>query len=303
MTRKKAGASAAAFRVRYLRRSREIYKRYLETKPWVKQMHASVLGLRPGMRIVDVGCGTGDFTRYLAGMVGGKPKLIGVDNRGPSLKSAEAQTRKEGLSGKITYRKGDAFNIPVKSGWSDLTCCRTLLMHLTDPLKAVREMARVTREGGTVAALEAGRLNSLYVPDDEKLTSMFLKLGDAYLNGMKKLEGKNFEIGERLPTIFRKADLTGIVAEIQADAYLSTDPRRRLEDVKDEVEFYLAFNRETRKVDSKAMMAGGASRRNIGRYHRWMDNYLEGLLRDDEKLRSDTTFTAGGLYLVAGRKT
>ncbi len=110
------------------------------------------------MRIVDVGCGTGDFTRHLADLAKGKCKIIGVDNRTASLKSAERETEKEGLGGRISYRKGDAYEIPVRDNWSDLTCCRTVLMHLTDPLKAVQEMTRITatwRHRGSSRARQA----------------------------------------------------------------------------------------------------------------------------------------------------
>ena len=298
----KDSISAHAFRIRFLKRSREIYNRYLETKPWIKQMHTSFLGLKPGMRIVDVGCGTGDFTRYLASLIPAKTTIIGVDTRAASLRAAERETKNAKLDGSISYRKGDAYNIPIENGWADLACCRTVLMHLTDPLKVVREMARVTKRGGTVAAVERGTINSVYIPDDEKFTKIAMKLADAYVEGVKKLEHKYFNIGERLPTIFSKAGLTGIMAEIQTDAYLASDPRRRLEDVRDELDFALAFFRETKKVDSRAMLAGGASRKSVNRYNRWFENYVGALLRDDVKLRNDTTFGAGGLYLVAGRK-
>src|SRR5467141_4053906 len=154
MPRKKAGISSHAFRIRYLRRSREIYRRFLETKPWNKQMHSTLLGLKPGMKVVDVGCGTGDFTRYLSSLIPGGSTIIGVDFRAANITAAEKQTRIEGIAGRISFRKGDAYSIPVEDGWADLVCCRTLLMHLTEPLKAVREMSRVARKGGTVAAFE-----------------------------------------------------------------------------------------------------------------------------------------------------
>src|SRR6266700_404637 len=187
MPRKKAGISSHAFRIRYLHRSREIYRRFLETKPWIKQMHSIFLGLKPGMKIVDVGCGTGDFTRYLASLVGGKCTIVGVDARTASLKSAEKETAKEGLRAKVSFRKGDAYKIPVNDGWADLTCCRTLLMHLTDPLKAVKEMSRVTRKGGTVAAFERGRFpDAIYVPNDERLTKLAIRLSESYVDGSKK---------------------------------------------------------------------------------------------------------------------
>ncbi len=255
------------------------------------------------MRIVDVGCGTGDFTRHLADLAKGKCKIIGVDTRTASLKSAEKETVKAGLVARISYRKGDAYKIPVKDNWADLTCCRTVLMHLTDPLRAVREMTRITRPGGTVAAVEPGRLNSAYIPDEEELTELALRLGNAYRDGVRKLEGKYYSIGERLPTIFHKAGLREIKAEVQADAYLAMDPRRRLEDVRDELGFYLEVFKQNKKLDGKAMRAGGASKRQIDRYNRWFERWARGLLKDDQKLRDDTGLSVGGFFLVAGRKT
>ncbi len=294
--------SAHAFRTRYLRRSRDIYRRYLEGKPWIRELHASVLGIRAGMKIVDVGCGTGDFTRHLADLAKGKCKIIGVDARTASIRSAERETVKAGLASRISYRKGDAYKIPVKDNWADLTSCRTLLMHLTDPLKAVEEMSRITRSGGTVAAVEPGRLNSAYIPDEEELTKLALRLGNAYYDGVRKLEGKYYSIGERLPTIFHKAGLREIKAEVQADAYLTMDPRRRLEDVRDELGFYLEVFKENKKLDGKAMRAGGASKREIERYNRWFEKWAQGLLKDDNKLRGDTGLSVSGMFLVAGRK-
>jgi len=267
-------------------------------------MHSTFLGLKPGMKIVDVGCGTGDFTRYLASLVPGKCAIIGVDIRAANIRTAEKQTKKEGVAGKITFRKGDAYNIPVEDGWADLVCCRTLLMHLTEPLKAVQEMSRVACKGGTVAGFERGRFESFYfyIPDDERFTKLAISLGDSYVDGVRKLEGKFFDIGNRLPTIFHKAGLREVKAEVQADTYLTSDPRRRLEDVRDELGFNLATFKETRKLDAKAMQAGGASKRKIDQYNRWYEKWMKGMLEDNEKLRNDTVFSTGGIVLVAGRK-
>src|SRR2546428_12351100 len=303
MPRKKAGISSHAFRIRYLRRSREIYRRFLETKPWIKQMHSTFLGLKPGMKIVDVGCGTGDFTRYLASLISGKCAIIGVDIRAANIRTAEKQTKKEGLAGKITFRKGDAYNIPVEDGWADLVCCRTLLMHLTDPLKAVREMSRVARKGGTVAAFERGRFpDAIYVPNDERLTKLAIRISESYVDGVRKLERKHFDIGNRLPTIFHEAGLRGIMAECQADTYLTSDPRRRLEDVRDELAFYLATLKETKKLDVKAMLAGGGAWEKGNQDNSWWGKGGENTLHDKEKVRNETNLHARGKGLPGGSK-
>ncbi len=265
-------------------------------------MHSTFLGLKPGMKIVDVGCGTGDFTRYLASLIPGKCTIIGVDIRVANISTAEKQTKKEGMAGRISFRKGDAYNISVEDGWADLVCCRTLLMHLPEPLKAVREMSRVARRGGTVAAFERGRFESFYVPDNQRITKLAIRLGGSYVDGVRKLEGKYFDIGNRLPAIFHKAGLREIMAEVQADTYLTSDPRRKLEDVKDELRFYLATFKETKRLDAKAMSSGGASRKEIDEYNRWYERWTKSLLDDHQKLRNDAVFSTGGMVLVAGRK-
>jgi ubiquinone/menaquinone biosynthesis C-methylase UbiE len=45
-------------------------------------------------------------------------------------------------------------------------------MHLPDPLRAVKEMARITKNGGSVIAVEGGRMASFYDPDDEEYSKL-----------------------------------------------------------------------------------------------------------------------------------
>jgi ubiquinone/menaquinone biosynthesis C-methylase UbiE len=77
--------SKLAFRVSYLRRSREIYRRYLESKPWLPQLYTTFLNIKPGQKIVDVGCGPGDFTRHLARLSKQKTTILGIDANEKSI--------------------------------------------------------------------------------------------------------------------------------------------------------------------------------------------------------------------------
>ena len=144
----KDSPSKHSFRVKYLRKSREIWRRYNETKPWLNQFYSTFLNLRPGLTIVDVGCGTGDFTRYLATLSRGKNRIIGIDSNAKGIAAAVADTENNRFSRMISYRVGDAYKISLDNDYADLACCRTLLMHLSDPLKAVKEMARITKPRG-----------------------------------------------------------------------------------------------------------------------------------------------------------
>ena len=260
------------------------------------------LNLKPRLTIVDVGCGTGDFSRYLATLSEGRSRIIGIDSNQKGIAAAIRDTKSGNLSRKISYKVGDAYKIPLEDEYADLTCCRTLLMHLNDPLKAVKEMARVTKFGGQVVAVEGGKMGAFFDPNDETYTELVEKAYSAWLDGIRKLEGKEFRIGERLPGIFQAAGLSDIKAEIQADGWLYTDPRRKLVDIKQELRFTLSQFKERYKTDRKYLLAGGMTEAKIKAYNRQALAKMRALLSDDKRLRNDPTLYAASLFLVSGTK-
>ena len=294
--------SKLAFRVSYLRRSREIYRRYLESKPWLNELYTSFLDIKPGQKIVDIGCGPGDFTRQLARLSNQKATILGIDSNEKSIRAAITDTKKARLSRCVSYKVGDVYKIPLEDGYADLTCCRTLLMHLTEPLKAVKEMARVTRTGGSVVVLEGGKMGAFYDSNDEEYSMLAERAYEAWINGIRKLEGKEFKIGEKLPGIFQKAGLSEIKAEIQADAWLHSDPRRRLSDVKAELRFDYSLFKERRRKDRKYLLAGGMSNNQITSYFNRLEARTKALISDDKTLRNDASVYAATFFLVAGTK-
>jgi len=268
----------------------------------VNQLYESFLDIRPGQKIVDVGCGPGDFTRYLARLSDGKSKILGIDSNPKSIKAGIADTKKARLSDGVSYKLGDAYKIPIDDEYADLTCCRTLLMHLDRPLKAVREMARITKPGGHVVAVEQGKMGIYYDPNDKRFSRLSDQVWEAQLRGIRKLEGKEFRIGEKLPGIFQEAGLVDMKAEIQNNVYLGSDPRQPLNDVKEELRFYLAFFKERMEQDRKYQVAGGLSNAKISEYNKGYMSKTEGLLADDQKLRRDPTIITDALYIVSGMK-
>ncbi len=283
---KKTRSSKRFFTVAYLRRSRKL-ARYLEDKPWMRRLYRDLLELRPGISVVDVGCGTGEFTRQIAHLVAGRCRIIGVDLRAASLRNAASETKRAGLSDRISYRKGDVFRIPVEDGFAHLTCCRALLMHLTDPLSAVIEMSRVTRSGGLVTAVEPGRMRSFYDPENEKFTELDEEMGRAYLKGLRKVEGKEFGIGEQLPSIFQRAGLQDIRAEILADAWTPSDTRLKEEDVKATLRLGYQLFKEGKRDERRILLAAGIPPRKLTSYLRLSEQWYRKLLANDEELAED----------------
>src|SRR5207245_6089277 len=118
---------------------------------------------------------------------------------------------------------------------------------------------------------------------------------EAQPRGKSKLEGKEFRIGEKLPGIFQEAGLVDMKSEIQNNVYLGSDPRQPLNDVKEELRFYLAFFKERMDKDRKYQVAGGLSNAKISEYNKGYMSKTEGLLADDQKLRRDPTIITDAL--------
>ncbi len=272
------------------------------SRPWIRDLYSRFFGLKPGDKIVDVGCGTGDFTRYLATLAPHNCRIIGIDSKERSVKAATNDTRKAGLNKVISYKLGDALDLPVEDDHANVTCCRTLLMHLQDPLKAVSEMARITKPDGHVIAVEGGKMNAFCDPNDDNYTRLSKQAGEAWTRGIRRLEGKEFGIGEKLPGIFQKAGLGDIRAEVQADAWLDCDPTRKLSDVKAQLQFEYSLFKESRRRDRKYLLAGGMPQGKTDQYLILYERRAKMLLSDDSKLRNNTTFYAATIFLVSGRK-
>jgi ubiquinone/menaquinone biosynthesis C-methylase UbiE len=109
--------------------------------------------LRPGMRLLDVGCGPGTITIDLARLVA-PGQIIGLDRVEEPLESALTDAASAGVDN-ITFQTGDAYALPFDDDSFDVVHAHQVLQHLTDPVAALVEMRRVTRPGGLVAARDA----------------------------------------------------------------------------------------------------------------------------------------------------
>lgn len=102
-------------------------------------------GLRPGQRVLDVGCGTGALTRRLVDAIG--PELVvGIDPGADDI--ALCAARCPG----VQLAVGEAEALPYRDASFDAALAQLVVGHLCDAERAVREMARVVRTGGVVAA-------------------------------------------------------------------------------------------------------------------------------------------------------
>lgn len=102
--------------------------------------------LKPGMSLLDCGCGVGSITLDLAELVA-PGQVIGVDMDNAQLEIARASAQKLGLIN-VTFEQGSVYELRFPSGTFDIVNAHTLLIHLSDPLRALRELRRVLKPGG-----------------------------------------------------------------------------------------------------------------------------------------------------------
>lgn len=117
------------------------------------EMHPLVrswCGVRDGSRILDVGCGSGFFTRLLAS----GPEQVwatGIDLEVPCIEYARDAAARRGLD--IEFLVGDALDLPFEDESFDIVASHTFLTIIPDPQRAMSQMLRVLRPGGVVVSV------------------------------------------------------------------------------------------------------------------------------------------------------
>ncbi len=115
---------------------------------------AEIAGVGPGMQVLDVGCGTGALTRAAARLVGEGGAVTGLDPNPEML--AVAATRPE----PVDWVPGRAEALPFADRSFDAVVSQFAMMFFEDRPAALREMRRVARPGGRVAAAVCGDVDA-----------------------------------------------------------------------------------------------------------------------------------------------
>jgi SAM-dependent methyltransferase len=149
-------------------------------------------GLREGQCVLELGCGVGSMTTWIAAQVGGSGRVIAVDASEKQLEIARAAAEKAGLANIDFVRSTvEALDLPRDS--IDLAYCRLLLMHLSDPKRAISGVKNFLKSGGAIACEEPHASSLTTSPRNahiEKLNGLFIELG--------KRQGLDFDIGDKL---------------------------------------------------------------------------------------------------------
>ena len=119
-----------------------------------------LLELHAGDGVLDVACGTGNFTRRFARAVGPQGLAVGVDLSETMLARAVADTRSAGLDHQAAYVRAGAEELPFLDHVFDAACCFAGLNLMANPHSAIAEMARVLVPGGRIALFTSAQFRT-----------------------------------------------------------------------------------------------------------------------------------------------
>jgi len=173
--------------------------------------------LRPGLDLLDVGCGPGTITVDLAARVA-PGRVVGLDVSADPLTEARAAAERAGVA--VDFEVGDVYALEADDASFDVVHAHQVLQHLTDPVAALREMARVCRPGGIIAVRDVDYGGFLTYPADPGLDRWL----EVYY-GVARANQAEPDAGRRLLSWAHTAGLRDVTATTSSWCYASPAER------------------------------------------------------------------------------
>jgi ubiquinone/menaquinone biosynthesis C-methylase UbiE len=173
--------------------------------------------LRAGHQVLDVGCGPGTITLDLAEVVA-PGAVIGIDRVEAPLESARRHAHDRGDT-RTRFEVADVHELPWEAARFDVVHAHQVLQHLSDPVAALREMARVTRPGGIIAVRDADYGSMAWYPQSTGMTRWM----EAY-RAAAQANGAQPDAGRRLTAWAHAAGLTDLT--VGASVWSYTTPQQ-----------------------------------------------------------------------------
>lgn len=186
----------------YLMEAREESHRLIEQER-SNPSHSRLLaaGLRPGARVVDVGCGSGATIPAMLELIGPSGQITAVEPNDDRLDDARKLTSDD----RVAFVKGSLPDTKLPSACADFVWSQFVFEYLPEPAAGLEEMIRIARPGGKVVVsdIDGAGLGLWPVPD-------VVQAGfPRFLKALAKT-GFDIEVGRKLFTMFHRAKLTQI---------------------------------------------------------------------------------------------
>ncbi len=169
------------------------------------QKQISLLGIKKDSNVLDAGCGTGSFARAIAPLVS-PTKVRAIDIEPIFIEEAKRLSRINGIPN-IEFEIGDIQNLGFPDKTFDLSYTKFVFSHLTNPMKSISELIRVTRKGGIIASVDEG---GLFVHPPTSLDKFFA-LFEKMAQWRKVAQAPNMHSSENIgKELFRQFSSSGL---------------------------------------------------------------------------------------------
>ncbi len=179
------------------------------------------LGLRPGQRALDAGCGAGAAVGWLAAAVAPGGLALGLD-----LAAAHARLARTAAPPAAAVLQADVLAAPLRPGSLDLVWCVNTVNHLRDPLAGARALAALLRPGGRLALGQSHLLPEMVLAWDARLERAVTEANRAYYRARYGLDERDTAAIRALVGLLRAAGLREVRARtvaVERVAPLSAD--------------------------------------------------------------------------------
>lgn len=174
--------------------------------------------LHPGQTVLDVGCGPGTITADLAALVA-PGRVTAVDTGREILDRAAAAAAERGLDN-IEFATADVHALDFPDDSFDVVHAHQVLQHVGDPVQALREMRRVCRPGGIVAARDSDYAAMTWYPEGPGMQQWQELYGR-----VARANGGEPDAGRRLLSWARQAGFTDITPTAAAWCFATPENR------------------------------------------------------------------------------
>lgn len=167
-------------------------------------------GLKSGDIVIDVGCGIGELTCWLAEQVGPRGKVVAIDISSEQLALARRRAESRKLTN-IEFYELSIYDLNKLDLRFDLVYSRYVVDHVAEQLRALEEMSVITRDGGVICCeSSASNMHSAFtyprIFAREKLHTWF--------NSLRRLSIYSSDLGMRMPSMLRQLNLKNITLEL-----------------------------------------------------------------------------------------
>ena len=178
-------------------------------------------GIAPGKRVLDLGCGIGSVSCWMASQVGPDGSVVSIDLSADQLTEARHEAEALRVENIITFLQRSAYDTGLPSESFDIVFCRFLLCHLGDPQAALTEMHRVLKPGGAIVCQDVD-LGTVYsLPDSDAVNR---SVQAAIATGHKL--GADYRFGRRLHSALLDYGFTSVTPRFDQPIHLSGPDKR-----------------------------------------------------------------------------